>query len=147
VLNELGRSTRPGPTVVAAANRLRAAIAPTLFPPDLSDPLAVTEPAHHGRDTERAAAYAVMPNVGTQRMRVLVAIALAGDDGRTDQELEDELEMRRPSPGNRRGELVLGGWVRDSGRRRPTHSGGPANVWILTEAGRSRLGAEPGAGS
>lgn len=140
VLDALGRTTIPEPRVVAAANRLRSAFEPTLFPgAALSDPSAELELAHHGRETERAAAWATMPRAGTQRLRVLLAIALAGDAGRTDEELELGLEMRRPSPGNRRGELVAGGWVRDSGRTRPTTSGSPAVVWILTEAGAARL--------
>lgn len=49
--------------------------------------------------------------------------------------------IERPSAGNRRGELVTGGWVIDSGRRRPTRSGQPAVVWVLSAEGRARTGA------
>lgn len=140
VLGELERSTKPSAEVIAAADRLREAFAPVLFGPRLSDPSAPTaDPAHHGRQTEAVAAWQNLPRSGSQRLRVLEAIARAGDEGRTDAELEDRLGMLRPSPGNRRGELVAGGWVRDSGRRRPTRTGSPAVVWVLTEAGRARL--------
>lgn len=124
--------------VVAAANRLRTAIEPSLFDP-LSDPTADLPGRSHGRATELAAAYAITPKSGTTRAAVLAAIASASRDGRTDQELEDQLHMHRPTPGNRRGELVRGGWVRDSGERRLTHAGNPAVVWVLTEEGQARL--------
>lgn len=35
----------------------------------------------------------------------------------------------------RRVELVKGGWIRDSGKTRKTHSGSEATVWIVTEKG------------
>lgn len=141
VLGWVDRYTRAPADVVAARNRLGEALTPSLFGPPLSDPGAVlSDPAsHHGRETEKAAAYANRPRAGSQRLRVLEAIARAGVQGRTDEELEDRLEMRRPSPGNRRGELVAGGWVRDSGQRRKTKSGSSAVVWVLTDAGRARL--------
>lgn len=140
VLVELGRTSTPSASVVAAANRLRAVLEPSFFDdPSLSDPRASLPGAHHGRDTEKAAAWADLPRKGTQRLRVLAAIAIAEDLGRTDQELEELLEMPRPSPGNRRGELMAGGWVRDSGKTRPTRAGKQAVVWILTEDGARRL--------
>ena len=140
MLVELGRTSTPSASVVAAANRLRAVLEPSFFDdPSLSDPAANLPGAHHGRETERAAAYEIVPKSGTQRLRVLAAIAIAEDLGRTDQELEELLDMPRPSPGNRRGELMAGGWVRDSGKRRPTRSGKDAVVWVLTEDGDRRL--------
>lgn len=142
VLSAMGRTSRPTVAEIAAADRLRQVLQPGLFGDALSDPLAETPGRHHGRATEKAAAYDVLPRSGTQRLRVLYAIARAGWRGRTDQELEDELEMQRPSPGNRRGELMTGGWVRDSGERRPTRTGNPAVVWVLTDEGRERLAQE-----
>jgi hypothetical protein len=141
VLAELGRTAEPSRAAIAAADRLRETLAPTLFDAPLSDPAADTVGAHHahGGDTERRAAWEVMPASGSQRLRVLEAIDNAGSEGRTDQELEDELDIQRPSAGNRRGELMTGGWVRDSGRRRPTRSGKDAVVWVLTDAGAARL--------
>lgn len=140
VIAELDRQgTQLRTPVRDAVNELRATIEPSLFDRPLSDP-AVNRPgrAHRG-DTEIAAAYAVWPRTGSVRLRVLTSIARAGTEGRTDQELEHRLDLARPSPGNRRGELVTGGWVRDSGLRRPTTSGNPAVVWVLTDSAQARL--------
>ena len=84
-----------------------------------------------------ATVWAAFPKSGTSRIRVLHCIAFAGNYGRTDQELEERLGLPRPTAGNSRGELVKGGWVRDSGERRLTRAGNPAVVWVLTEAGQS----------
>lgn len=140
VLNELDRRGARKASLVAAADRLRASVVPTLWDAlPLSDPGAPTDPPSHGRETEDAARFALYPHTGTLRRRVLHAIARAGVDGITDQELETELGLERPTPGNRRNELVRGGWVRDSGDRRPTRAGNPAVVWVLTLEGARRL--------
>lgn len=91
-------------------------------------------------ETSGGAARANAPRSGTQRARVLDAIdrcELVGSypDGITDQELEYLLDVPRPSPGNRRGELVKAGLVEDSGVRRSTTSGNPAVVWRCTPRG------------
>lgn len=91
---------------------------------------------HHGGATEHAAATTI--RTGTQRAAVLLAIDVAGDYGRTDYELERNLGLKRPSPGNRRGELVDAGLVEDSGRTRPTDTGHAAVVWVATEQGRAK---------
>lgn len=90
------------------------------------------------RDTQRDAAYAVMPRTGTQRRMVLDAICGSGR-GMTDEELRDVLGTTYSKVGPRRRELVDGGWVADSGQRRPTSSGQDAIVWVLTPEGRARL--------
>lgn len=88
---------------------------------------------HRGAmDTEQKAAFAVFPRSGSQRLRVLFAIAYSGD-GLNDGEIEHETGIARPSVNPRRRELVYGGWVEDSGRRRPTGAGGEGAVWVLTE--------------
>lgn len=74
--------------------------------------------------------------VDNWRYRVLMAIADAGDDGATDNELTDLL---RPPGGQnnlrpRRGELVDSGYVTDTGRKRPTPSGSQATVWRISTA-------------
>lgn len=98
-------------------------------------------PSHAGgHATERAAAAANAGRSGSQRRRVLEAIAGAGSDGHTDFELERLLGLNRPSPGNRRGELVTAGLVANSGRTRKTNTGSPAVVWVLTDAGREVFG-------
>jgi hypothetical protein len=93
-------------------------------------------PSHaHGPVTERIAKMRNYPRSGSQRWRVLEALAAAGERGRTDYELEVELELLRPSPGNRRAELVEDGLVLNAGETRPTSTGAPAIVWRLTDFG------------
>lgn len=121
--------------VVGALIRVRDSLDPPLFGATLSDPSANTEGLSHGRRTEDAAKWRAFPHSGRGRYRVLAAIA-GTVDGMTDQELEECLLMDRPTPGNRRSELVAGGWVRDSGRTRPTRAKNPAVVWVLTAEGR-----------
>lgn len=87
-------------------------------------------PAHVKRSsTSRAAAESVVSITEAGRRAMLSAIKLAGEHGMTDAELETLLER----PGNwirpRRRELEKAGWIRDSGRTRPTTSGRMAVVW------------------
>ena len=86
-------------------------------------------------ETQRLAALRVMPHTGTARRRVLDAILVATRDGMTDEELQDVLAMNPSTQRPRRVELVEGGWIEDSGRRRPTRSGMDAVVWQATEKG------------
>ena len=71
-------------------------------------------------------------------MAVLRAIAAAGGEGRTDDELIVDLDLPHQSVGPRRLELVEGDWIEDSGRRRRTRTGAEAIVWILSESGTIR---------
>ncbi len=50
--------------------------------------------------------------------------------GRTDDEIEQALNMRHQTVSARRRELVLAGKVVDSGRTRKTRSGCKATVWV-----------------
>lgn len=112
---------------------------PSLFdPPILSEPGVALDGARHARagDTERAAALAVMPRSGTQRRKVLEVIA--GSTGLTDFDVQAALRMNPSTERPRRVELVEGGWLKDSGRRRNSPYGQPAIVWELTETGRAR---------
>jgi hypothetical protein len=123
----------------------------TLFDPDppgacptcgrpMGDPSARTAQLRRGAHaTERAAYFAALPRVGTQRWRVLTFIAGARD-GATDDEVGAALGMIDSSENARRGELQQGGWVMDSGRSRLTRAGRQqAIVWVLTPLGRERL--------
>lgn len=87
-------------------------------------------------ETQRLAALLAYPSTGTWRRRVLNAIAFAGEQGRTDEELQNQLNLNPSTQRPRRVELVEGGWVEDSERRRRTKSGRDAVVWIATEAAR-----------
>lgn len=108
----------------------------------LSDPDAVAPGQWHrpdagAPDTEREAAIGQYPKSGTDRRRVLDQLAACGDDGATDEELSVALSMRLYTAAPRRNELVDGGWVEDTGRRRPTTTGSLATVWALTPLGRA----------
>lgn len=115
----------------------------------LSNPDENTVGAHHGRrsgapDTEREAAYAVMPRTGTKRRAALDAYAerwFAAEDGLSDYELRHELGAHNGGPQARRHELMKGNWLEDSGRRRQTGHGGSATVWVLSPSGRRRYDA------
>ena len=100
---------------------------------ELSDPAVDAEgmigSGHPG--TSKDAAVDVMPRTGTQRMAVLDSIGHS-DNGLTDEEAMDELGLHPSSVRPRRKELVDGGWVKDSGRTRPTSTGNDAIVWVLT---------------
>lgn len=120
--------------LVGEIEQLRASVAAVGLPNQN------TEGRKHRRstDTERAAALRVMPKTGTQRLTVLRAIA-AADDGLTDVEVADVTGLYHYSAAPRRNELLIGGWVMDSGRRRETGNGGEGIVWIATDKARAAL--------
>lgn len=96
--------------------------------------------------TSRTARLDVWPKTGTQRARILDALVRGERDhgrGWTDDDLILRTGMPHQSVGPRRGELVAGGWIEDSGLRRPTRSGAPAIVWELTAKARAHLGIQP----
>lgn len=78
-------------------------------------------------DTSRAAALRAFPRSGTARGRVLMLLRNMG--GLTDEEICKHLAMPPNTERPRRVELVSGGWVRDSGRRRPSSTGSDSIVW------------------
>jgi hypothetical protein len=85
-----------------------------------------------GTDTSiRAAAmvtkrHRAAPRGTSQIERVLAAVRRRPQ---TDEELETDLALTGNSIRPRRRDLVTRGLIRDSGRRRPTRSGGEAIVW------------------
>lgn len=109
-------------------------------PPLLDAHQPTTALASGASDTSKAAALKALPNSGTQRHRVLTLIAQMGDEGATDEEMQGTLRLGHNSQTPRRRELVLGGWICDSGRRRRTAStDSEATVWVLTEWARRQL--------
>lgn len=84
--------------------------------------------------SHQAAALAAL-RAGSQRTRVLRALAWADQDGLTDFELADAIGSRQTSCGVRRSELVKLGLVMDSERHRKAPSGANAIVWICTPHG------------
>ena len=87
-------------------------------------------------DASRAAALDNFPRSGTQRARVLCAIA-AADDGLTDHEIVELCAISPSSERPRRVELVDAALVVDSGARRRTPLGSEATVWMVTDIGRA----------
>jgi hypothetical protein len=108
---------------------------------DLPDP-SVNRPApvhRNAHDTERTASGLVFPRTGTLRLSALIALDRAGEDGLTHGELAEQTGHRHYSIAPRVTELVRDGWVVDSGRRRPTDTGSPAIVWVLSARGKADL--------
>lgn len=81
-------------------------------------------------ETQRAAAVMAYPASGTQRAKVLDFIDSSGEYGATDEEIQVFLGMNPSTQRPRRVELVEGGWIEDSGRRRKTRSRRDAVVWV-----------------
>lgn len=95
-------------------------------------------PASGAPSTERAAAVLQYPKSGNDRRRVLDFLHDCGARGATDEEIATALGMRHYTAAPRRNELAKAGWVAESGRRRPTTTGTPATVWVLSDAGRAQ---------
>lgn len=85
--------------------------------------------------TSHEAAASVRPRAGSSRARALVALAAAGTSGLTDFELADRTGVPQTSIGVRRKELTRAGLVEPTELRRPSPSGTPALVWVITPLG------------
>jgi hypothetical protein len=103
------------------------------------------QPPHEAdSDTSEQAAQDIRPHAGRLRSLVLSAIRDAGRRGCTDEELEDRLRLPHQTVSARRRELVLRGWVRDSGaRRRNPRSGRSAAVWVAGLASAVEMAPRP----
>lgn len=126
---------------------------PSLFDMPRPEPAPLTDPAENRvgqargdadeKGTSRAAALAVFPKSGTQRSRILTELlyAVREDDhgGLTDEDLGFAVPLPLNTVRPRRGELVAGGWVTDSGLTRPTRTGHRATIWTLTERALAEL--------
>jgi hypothetical protein len=93
------------------------------------------------RPTSAAAAASVALRSGTQRFRVMQALAAAGADGATDEELGQATNLELNSVRPRRLELVEAGYALDTGDTRPTRQGLAAAVWVATLDGLDTLDA------
>lgn len=87
-------------------------------------------PAQAHSKTSKAAAEQIEPFTGTERGRVLTFIRGCEERGATDDEIQHALMMNPSTERPRRVELVRMGFIRDSGRVRPTQTGRAAVVWI-----------------
>jgi hypothetical protein len=93
-----------------------------------------TPPHVRGSVTSLLAAERIAPIAGTMQARVLAVVRQAGEDGATCDEVEQSLGGRHQSISARIRELVLLGWVEDSGRERPTRSRRHAVVYVALPA-------------
>lgn len=90
-------------------------------------------PAHQRRSAASAAAAAgIRQDTARLRMEVYRHIRRRGKRGCTDEEGDEVLGLGGSTYRPRRVELVGMGWIEDSGRKRPTHSGRLATVWVAT---------------
>lgn len=112
---------------------------------DTEPPAALTEGhayvSSNARPTSTAAANGVTLRGGTQRQRVLAALADSADDGMglTDEEGQQLTGLHPNSYTARRLELVTAGYVEDTGDTRPTTHGARAVVWLPTLEGLAAL--------
>jgi hypothetical protein len=94
-------------------------------------------PAQRHSPTSVAAAEAIRPATGRLRMAVLEYLRSCGQNGATDDEMQDALNgtlgMGPSTQRPRRIELVEAGLVADSGRTRLTKAGRKAVVWVARE--------------
>jgi len=86
-------------------------------------------PAQRHSATSLAAAVAIEPVSGKDRLRVLLALKDAGSRGLTDEELQDRLGLPGSTERPRRIELWEKGLVWQSTETRLTRSGRKATVW------------------
>lgn len=71
-------------------------------------------------------------DLSTLQIKVLLAIKNAGKNGRTSDELENQLGLSHQTCSPRVSELVRRGLIKDSKLRRVTQAGRPATVWVTT---------------
>lgn len=88
-------------------------------------------------DTSRAAAQAVAPRRGTAAWTILSAIA-DSPAGLTDHEIQMQTMILPSTERPRRGELVDGGYVRNTGSTR-LHVGSLWSIWEATDKGRDAI--------
>ncbi len=86
----------------------------------------------HASPTSREAAERIRPVSSVGRQLVYDALFASGDRGLTDAEIRQMTGLASDTARPRRRELVTGGYVRDSGRERPSPSGRAMVVWVCT---------------
>ena len=86
-----------------------------------------------GSDTSEEAAKSIKAKAPTLREKVHEFLKRRGVFGATDYEIEQHLGLSHQTASARRRELVLKGYAKNSGDRRPTGSGRSATVWLACE--------------
>lgn len=95
-------------------------------------------PGSYGSDTSNAAAEAIAKRAPIVAKKVLFKLD-AAPFGLTAHQVADALGCENTTSQPRLTELLLNGYVADSGERRKNQSGRPARVWIITDKGRAFL--------
>jgi hypothetical protein len=90
-------------------------------------------------DTSKNAARLAVVRQGSQRFKLLSAFAAAGPSGLTAEAAADRTGLIYVAASTRCTELVRGGLVERTGHTRPTSSGTPADLLVVTDAGRDEL--------
>lgn len=85
----------------------------------------------HAPDTSHAAAERALPRAATKRRIAYDLIRAAGEQGMTDDELEQRTGWAHQSASACRNSLMHDGWITDSGQRRPTRYGNDAICWVV----------------
>lgn len=117
-----------------------AALKPFLAVEPLSDPSErELGPFVKDSSTSRNAALDNWPRQGTQRWRIINAMASA-EGGMTRDDLEQKLGLSHQTCGPRVKELIEGGWAYETDRERKTVTGSAAKVLELTGKGREEAG-------
>jgi hypothetical protein len=83
--------------------------------------------------TSKAAAWAIEPKRASGRGILLAFLRSRGPMGATDEEMQRWAPMNDNTQRPRRGELVKGGFIHQSGTTRATTSGHDAVVWLANE--------------
>lgn len=118
---------KPAPRVVEEPDLFGGGVQPALFS-------APTTPPSNGTATSEAAAASLDPKVlNDQHQRIMRALWRVRGKGLTDEEVQQATGLNPSSERPRRGELLTGGWVRDTGETRSTRSGRQATVWDVSE--------------
>jgi predicted ArsR family transcriptional regulator len=89
----------------------------------------------HGSDTSHAAAESFSDEDLSQQKRRILARFGSQPNGLTCDEIEVDLRFRHQTASARIRELVLAGFLIDTGRRRQTRSGRPARVYTASKGG------------
>ena len=107
---------------------------------DLFDyvPPLMTEPrAHKDVETSQEAARRMRKCSGPMQMRILRHLS-GCPSGANYDEIVLDLEMEKPTVAGRLNDLSGAGFICPDGKR-PTRSGSPAKVYMITELGRAKL--------
>lgn len=93
-------------------------------------PYAGEPPAQAHSPTSRAAAASIKQHIGPLHRKILDYLK-ARENGATDEEMMDALDMGGNTQRPRRRELELMGRIENSGKTRPARSGRFATVWKI----------------